>query len=869
MKKSFKRVFSILLGMLVLCTIVPGAYAQVNVSKLPTGNSEGRLIEEGMSVRIGNYETLDSENTETFTDGAVLADGFFFSAADVLTYENAADITGESDSITLTTPDSNQTETGTRTLDGTNNTIEFEWGTEKTVKRFEIWVWPVGAIKDYEIQYHDGTNWEICSAGTFDQTQPVPAEDAKNYAGKRTVSYITTFDPVSTKKLRFVAKTFKEGYSSAKIAEAIPRSSNNVSLLATYSMTKGASNGGWLEGTNGKPNSGYNSRASQYALNFSCSQADFSQWSTYCFNNGDLTCALPVQKNYSYSPCNITVTTNAAKSDALWYAVRLTDSPQKINKAAFTVKSGAVRKFEIWCNAADNVTLSPQKAAPSGGTWQKMATVEGDFGLNEKAVAYISNTVAAEYWMIKVTDYDEGTKFALPELYVLHQETTLFGDASFDGGNDAGILTDSFCYVAYDRVKMADPDVKRNLDKVAKFTAVNSGILYANEIPVEVKRLDLWILNNGGIKEYRVEKSDNKKDWTSVKAGEFKKYTSAPVDDTIYNEDGSVNKKATTQASYYPVIFDEPVKAAYIRFVIESFYDNEKGAYISEALLRDTNEINLAQQGVMKNVYNETNYWAYSPYIVGFNGTCDPTPYSSAEIWSHWSNGYKGYGMKKKSDNFYYATTFGASKVKVNRVGIELQAGIITQFEVWRGNSETGNVLYESTGIPSLDTYEKTKNQYKRIAVIDCNLTTESTELFDLPYAEEADAYMIKVTGCSDDAHIKGFKFYALSDSELTPYLSDAKLTGELKTGENVEFSVFYCNYKEPDAAVFFVLYSGDQIVNIAKEDCALTGVNTAAATYTVPAETGGNLSLRAYLWNKNSLNPILQSPAMLFSARE
>lgn len=128
---------------------------------------------------------------------------------------------------------------------------------------------------------------------------------------------------------------------------------------------------------------------------------------------------------------------------------------------------------------------------------------------------------------------------------------------------------------------------------------------------------------------------------------------------------------------------------------------------------------------------------------------------------------------------------------------------------------------------------------------------------------------MIKVTGCSDDAHIKGFKFYALSDSELTPYLSDAKLTGELKTGENVEFSVFYCNYKEPDAAVFFVLYSGDQIVNIAKEDCALTGVNTAAATYTVPAETGGNLSLRAYLWNKNSLNPILQSPAMLSSARE
>lgn len=107
---------------------------------------------------------------------------------------------------------------------------------------------------------------------------------------------------------------------------------------------------------------------------------------------------------------------------------------------------------------------------------------------------------------------------------------------------------------------MADPDVKRNLDKVAKFTAVNSGILYANEIPAEVKRLDLWILNNGGIKEYRVEKSDNKKDWTSVKAGEFKKYTSAPVDDTIYNEDGSVNKKATTQASYYPVIFDEPVK---------------------------------------------------------------------------------------------------------------------------------------------------------------------------------------------------------------------------------------------------------------------------------------------------------------------
>lgn len=107
--------------------------------------------------------------------------------------------------------------------------------------------------------------------------------------------------------------------------------------------------------------------------------------------------------------------------------------------------------------------------------------------------------------------------------------------------------------------------------------------------------------------------------------------------------------------------------------------------------------------------------------------------------------------MKKKSDNFYYATTFGASKVKVNRVGIELQAGTITQFEVWRGNSETGNVLYESTGIPSLDTYEKTKNQYKRIAVIDCNLTTESTELFDLPYGRGGGRLYVKMTGCSDE----------------------------------------------------------------------------------------------------------------------
>ena len=415
MTKRIKSAFSIMLSFIMFFYAAPGAYAQVNVSKLPAGNSEGRLIEEGMSVRIGNYETLDAENTETFTDGAVLADGFFFSAAEILTYKDAADITGESDSITLTTPDSNQTETGTRMLDGTNNTIEFEWGTEKTVKRFEIWVWPVGAIKDYEIQYHNGTSWEICSAGTFDQTQPVPAEDAKNYAGKRTVSYITNFDPVSTKKLRFVAKTFKEGYSSAKIAEAIPRNSNNVNLLATYSMTHNYASTGWLDAKGGNTDAGYNTRASQYALDFGCSKVDDRTDWLYCYNDGSLKHASPVQGNWPYSPCAV----SADSSNGLWYAVRLTDSPQKINKAAFTVKSGAVRKFEIWYNTAVSAEIGSKKPAPSGETWKKAITVSGNFEKDNVAEAYIPNTVAAEYWMIKVTDFDAGTKFGTISVCVL------------------------------------------------------------------------------------------------------------------------------------------------------------------------------------------------------------------------------------------------------------------------------------------------------------------------------------------------------------------------------------------------------------------------------------------------------------------
>ena len=415
MKKIFKPAFSMLLTIAIFLATATGAFAAVTTSKLPTGNSDGRLIEASMSIRVGNDVTMDAEDSATYTDGAVLADGFHFAAAEILNYKTAADISGESDSVTLSTPNGSTAVTGTRTLDITNNTIEFEWEDTKSVRRLEMWVWPVGAIKDYEIQYFNGTGWEECSSGTFDQNQPVPVLDAANYEGKRAVSYIMTFDEVNTKKLRFIARSFKTGYTSAKIGEAVPRSNNNVNLLAKYAMTKNDTINGWLDAKQGNTNAGYNSTASPYALNFGCSKVDSRTDWLYCYNSGAFTCASPIQANYTYSPCAISADTTAG----LWYAVRLTDSPQKVNKVTFSVLNGTIREFEIWCNTANSATITSKSAAPSGGTWQLMTTVTETFEKGTVAEAYIPNTVAAEYWMIKITDYDSTAQFKFPSLYVL------------------------------------------------------------------------------------------------------------------------------------------------------------------------------------------------------------------------------------------------------------------------------------------------------------------------------------------------------------------------------------------------------------------------------------------------------------------
>ena len=414
MTKQIKSACSLMLIITLLLTAAPGAFAGVSTSRLPAGNSSGRLIEASMSVRVGNDVTMDADDPDTYQDGAVLADGFHFAAAEILNYTTAADISGDSDCVTLNTPDGSTADTGTRTLDSANNTVEFEWESEKSVKRLEMWVWPVGAIKDYEIQYWSGTDWALCSEGTLDQTQPVPDVNAANYEGKRAVSYIMTFDEVNTTKLRFIAKTFKDGYTSAKIGEAVPRSDNNVNLLALDSLTKGDNTNGWLSGKQNTTNAAYNTFASPYALNFACSAKDGDTYSTYAYNDGRYPFAFPAAGNNRYWTRYVVPNSTAG----FWYAVRLTDSPQKVNKVRFSVTGGAVRSFEVWCNTGTTATLQTLKAAPSGGSWTLMTTVTGTFQSGTAAEAYIPDTVAAEYWMIKITDYDASAKISYPGLYI-------------------------------------------------------------------------------------------------------------------------------------------------------------------------------------------------------------------------------------------------------------------------------------------------------------------------------------------------------------------------------------------------------------------------------------------------------------------
>lgn len=454
--------------------------------------------------------------------------------------------------------------------------------------------------------------------------------------------------------------------------------------------------------------------------------------------------------------------------------------------------------------------------------------------------------------------YCSEKNFILPAYENTLEISAFNGDGTtagiFADGYDSDILTNDYYYATYESSNLTDKTPAANLDKVAKFTTANSGLEFAWLAEKTFKRLDLWILSFGGVKEYKIEALENGS-WTTVQEDEFLQYDVALAD-------------TATRASYYPIVFDRPVTTKNIRFVIKSFYD-EKGAYISEAKLRETNDVNLG----VKNFYNLSSggVRGVSPYLNGFansesSATKNYSGFTNSKntgyAWPFYSSGSTRIYVEDDTTDeqgIWYSTTFDRSKVKVNKIGINLSSGSVSQFKVYvhtscdKGTFWTGNPPYlvEHYGYTLVDT-------------VDCNITSETDVLFEIPKAYEACAILIQIPEgqFTEGTKIDSFDFYSVADYELTPELSDAAAvaTDGLVAGKDVTFSVFSCNNTK-DADVFFALYSGTQLIDIDKKDMPLSGVKTHTAKYTIPADTTEtDLSVKAYMWDGTTLVPLLPS---------
>lgn len=465
--------------------------------------------------------------------------------------------------------------------------------------------------------------------------------------------------------------------------------------------------------------------------------------------------------------------------------------------------------------------------------------------------------------------------------------TVFNADGTSDGilqdGITTAIFTDKCYYTFYnydtydanDATRISSYELSENLDRVATFSEEGSGMEFDFGSAKTVKRLDLWMLNVGGIKDYKVEAYIGGK-WEPLTAEDAAfKVASTGITANYTGADEKTHEKI--RASYYPVILDSAVTTQKIKFTIVSFQDDEnKVAYISETMVRDTNEENLGRQNVHSNQYGRG---AYSPYIAGYGASASYDNNKNVQT-SHSSFGSSGSGKMiggytsakwsslffpgedaaNPDEGIWYATGFDYSFVKVNKIGLSLADGTVTEFEVWA--TETPGIYDKYwTANPEIPT-KRNPEDWVKLATIPCNLTkTESTVTFELPNAIEANGYLVKITKYAEGTKLQYLNLYALSDSELTPFFSDAALTGTVAENEEVEFSIFSFNNNVPEAAVFFALYSGEKLVDVSKKPCALSGIDTFGAKYKVPSEMGDNLSVRAMLWNGRTLLPLLENP--------
>ena len=218
---------------------------------------------------------------------------------------------------------------------------------------------------------------------------------------------------------------------------------------------------------------------------------------------------------------------------------------------------------------------------------------------------------------------------------------------------------------------------------------------------------------------------------------------------------------------------------------------------------------------------------------------------------------------------FWWGTTFGHSKVKINKIGLDLvhagskAKGTVTEFEVWVTQNHD-NMIGTKINIDPTTKTEVVNGGWTKVATINCNLTTDNTDtLFEIPEAVEASAIFVKVTGFTGVPMLRGISMYSVANYELTSSLENAALTGTVAPGNTLTFSIDSENNNLPNAKVYFALYSDGIIETVTVKPLALSAVDnrTYSVNYTIPNDATGTLSVRAFYLDGSTLVPLINAP--------
>jgi len=448
----------------------------------------------------------------------------------------------------------------------------------------------------------------------------------------------------------------------------------------------------------------------------------------------------------------------------------------------------------------------------------------------------------------------------------------------------ATVLTDDYYYAAgdcgnYNGVVLNDGTTD-NTSKVITFNSTNSGIMWSFGKTTQVKRIDLWVLTLGGVNKYDVQSSMNGVDWTDV-----------VTDGTLDTFDGAHSGDVTkaTRSSYYPVIFPAPVTAKYIRFKIDEFItvaEETTTAYIAEARIYNTNEINLGRI----NYFNGTTdaVRTVSPYLEKFvmsnkkakSGTYGFSSGNNARMWVGYSNALIPYTLEdgetagknvteEDKGRMWWATTVNESKIKINRIKPNVEAGTITGIRIWTATDNSVGNNIGTTSTPMVSPFNATGNTFVLDTEISCNITSESTDAectFDIPNPTATSDYIFEFLydKTAESPQILYVDIYALADYEVNPGITKYDFAGTVDAGETVTLNLATKELTNANAKVYFAVYSGDELKAAQAVGCPFTGTATySPIEYTIPSDAGDNLTLKVFIWDGTTLKPLLETPVV------